>query len=131
MATWYRSEFGCDEGGFTTVKRNFSVSIGSDGYYLKSKLSGKKHFVGVFDTPSVFELHTLLNSICSNHELGGLTFKNVSSCSRRLHLDPLNAGSVFQVASQMNCFEMTGPNLHSITFNCIHVGITSRSRRHR
>jgi hypothetical protein len=45
----------------------------------------------------------------SSSGLKGLRFQNISGCAKSLHLAPENAGSVFQVASQLNCLEMVGP----------------------
>lgn len=48
-------------------------------------------------------------SDASTPQLGGLTFSNIADNARSVHMDPANAGSVFQVASQFNCLEMVGP----------------------
>lgn len=49
---------------------------------------------------------------------GRLTLGIVEGDVRRMHIEPENAGAVFQVASQFNLLEMTGPSVtpeHGVT----------------
>jgi len=47
----------------------------------------------------------------SNDDLGTLTFSHIIGSAGELHLDPQNADSVFQAASQFNCLEMVSPKV--------------------
>ena len=87
-------------------------------YYLKgikSKENNRYFHVGVFDTPTIFELDNILETYKKEDRAEkeeGCTFKNISDNCVTLHLDKHNGGrSVFQVASQFNCLEMVGPDV--------------------
>ena len=95
---------------------------------LRSKARpGVSFHVGRFSTPSVAELraeilektkegNTVLVDSSASSSAGeqtqnGITFRNIGGNARSLHLDPQNAGAIFQVASQFNLLEMVGPNV--------------------
>lgn len=99
----------------------------------------RRFFVGTFDTPSVKNLRVMLHrakesNLVSKTEISavsldtgsstvlpdfhrksiqgkGLTFRHIVGDAGSLHQDPMNAGAVFQVASQFNVLEMPGPRV--------------------
>jgi len=82
-------------------------------FVLTSKANGASFYVGPFETPSLQELHAQLGGDVASGSVAskgvGLTFENITGAAKTLHLEPSNAGAVFQVASQFNCLEMAGP----------------------
>ena len=48
--------------------------------------------------------------------------RNIKADAQGIHLEPPNAGSVFQAASQFNCLEMVGPGV------CPEEGVTAYGR---
>jgi hypothetical protein len=106
---WFKKAFGFREESFEETKKQFTfvndtLSVGSDISF----------YVGPFDTPSLEDLQARLASSNGAEDASGvaepLTFHNIKGTSFDLHLDPENAGAVFQVASLFNCLELPGPN---------------------
>ena len=110
---WFQKNFGFKELNYTETRNTFQVSTDKeDNIQLFSKANSKIFHVGRFDLPSVFELRqTLSNFTSTNLQPRSLKFQVIGGDARSLHLDPSNAGSVFQVASQFNCLEMVGPGV--------------------
>ena len=110
--TWFLERFGFSEpsGSLTTFKETQSKFSFADGV-LTSKATSAKFRVGAFETPSLSELRLRLGMPSALGLVSGLTFENTTGCAKTLHLDPDNADAVFQVASQFNCLEMTGPRV--------------------
>jgi len=128
---WFNEAFGFDEPRcYDEVRRCFSCAQddGSGEITLRvttGPYTGRTFRVGRFEVPSVQELRERLASLgaeeasdsVSSAAAGespqpfdaGLTFGAISGNARSLHLDPANAGAVFQVASQFNALEMVGP----------------------
>jgi len=81
-------------------------------FVLTSKANGASFYVRPFETPSLQELHAQLGGGVASGSVAstgvGLTFENITGAAKTLHLEPSNAGAVFQVASQFNCLEMVG-----------------------
>jgi len=107
--TWFQERFGFKEASFKETQGRFDFADG----VLTSKANGESFYVGPFETPSLQELRAQLSDDAALASLasksGGLTFENITGAAKTLHLDPSNAGAVFQVASQFNCLEMVGP----------------------
>eukprot|EP00927_Polykrikos_kofoidii_P047032 TRINITY_DN41121_c0_g1_i1.p1 TRINITY_DN41121_c0_g1~~TRINITY_DN41121_c0_g1_i1.p1 ORF type:complete len:495 (+),score=102.75 TRINITY_DN41121_c0_g1_i1:91-1575(+) len=102
--TWFADHFGFSECSFRETQSRFEFADG----VLKSTVNKREFHVGPFETPSVAELRTRVHN-GGGGEAGGITFENIVGQAKTLHLDPRNAGAVFQVASQFNCLEMVGP----------------------
>mmetsp|Transcript_15290 Transcript_15290/g.35786 ORF Transcript_15290/g.35786 Transcript_15290/m.35786 type:complete len:466 (-) Transcript_15290:87-1484(-) len=116
--SWFEETLGFRERDYRETKRNLEFF----SEILSSKVNGRTFRVGPFDLPT---LAALQNRSEQNRTsgLGVLTFGNVVASTRDLHLDPNNAGAVFQVCSLFNCLETTeagrGPE----------AGVTSYARR--
>jgi len=102
--TWFEERFGFKERSYKDTHRQFEFADG----ILTSKVNGANFHVGAFETPSLEELRDRLG-VARADDLGSLSFENVTGAAKTLHLDPINAGAVFQVASQFNCLEMNEP----------------------
>lgn len=130
MSTWFSRVFGFQEcKDFAKTREYFSLEDG--GSVLFCKANKRRFRVGPFDVLSVSELRARALELkkafdeartkagdASSGPLPGLRFANQAGDVRDLHRDPNNAGAVFQVASQFNCLEMTGPNVtprHGVT----------------
>eukprot|EP00286_Rhodomonas_abbreviata_P023752 CAMPEP_0181294178 /NCGR_PEP_ID=MMETSP1101-20121128/3456_1 /TAXON_ID=46948 /ORGANISM="Rhodomonas abbreviata, Strain Caron Lab Isolate" /LENGTH=362 /DNA_ID=CAMNT_0023398807 /DNA_START=118 /DNA_END=1203 /DNA_ORIENTATION=- len=125
-AAWFENEFGFSEStataaSFGKVQSVFKVYNSEQGVKLHSTANNRVFHVGVFETPSLAELRrrlhelrlgTQVSSKQSPQSLGknGVMFQNIAGDAKKLHLDPENAGAVFQAASQFNCLEMTSPD---------------------
>merc|ERR1712137_456752 len=106
---WFRELFGFDEGSsYSTSREAFAM----DGDVLVCETSKfPRMVVGPWETPSVGELRARLSASPSSTDMGGLKFQHLPAPSGvvPLIMDPQNAGSVFQAASQFNCLEMISP----------------------
>lgn len=107
---WFKDVFGFEESTFAATRSQFSVEGSAGSEVLVSKPSGTRFEVGPFKCPSLKELRDRL-SRSSAPKGGRLSFKNVAGDVVALHADRDNDGAVFQVASQFNCLEMTGPGV--------------------
>lgn len=109
---WFKKRFGIVETDYTTTQANFVFD--EETLCLVSKGNGQRFFVGSFQTPSVATLRVqyaeLINGGTAPSQ-AGMTFQHIVADVKDLHQIPDNAGSVFQVASQMNCLEMPAPNV--------------------
>lgn len=78
-----------------------------EGQLLRFLANGRLAFHGQLLLPS-------LNDLRESHDAaatGPLRLSEVVADVQSLHLDPANAGAVFQVASQFNLLEMVGPQV--------------------
>jgi len=110
---WFKELFGFDEGqSYSKNRAMFSM----DGLDLVCPTSPHpRQHVGPFETPSVAELRERLarDSAAGVSSAGGLRFTHLPAPTgvEPIMLNPQNAGSVFQAASQFNCLEMVGPGV--------------------
>ncbi|QAY79981.1 hypothetical protein ETR14_18655 [Sphingosinicella sp. BN140058] len=79
----------------------------ADGY-LRSQINGRTYGAGFLSMPSLGELRA---ASAARRSKGRLRLSTCSGDVRRMHADPNNAGALFQVASQFNLLEMTGPEI--------------------
>lgn len=113
---WFEDIFGFPEkGGYDNVRSNFRVLENAEGGPVLVAVmpdgSGTREFrVGKFDTPTLAELRGPLTTASGGGD-GGIVFEHIVASVDQLHLDPSNAGAVFQAASQFNCLEMVNPNV--------------------
>lgn len=71
--------------------------------------SGRRFAFGRLETPQLSELRRAVAELqTASHPS---TLREVVGDVRALHADPANAGALFQVASQFNLLEMTGPSV--------------------
>lgn len=102
--TWFTKLTGIDERSPDEVRRQLSV----DGEHLVFP-DGQRIAFGRLEMPKLFELRQRVANLVDEPEHS--TIREVVGDVRELHADPANAGALFQVASQFNLLEMTGPNV--------------------
>jgi len=133
--SWFYRVFGFHEqdfGSFSEVRYQFEHIVPEgdpEKTILRSKANGKTFKVGMFETPSVQELHKFVQEARSAKTFkfpsSGITFKNILGDVRSLILDSRNEGAVFQAASQFNCLEMIGPGVTpEMGVTCYHLDRT-------
>jgi hypothetical protein len=101
---WFERLTGIDEQTSEQVRQQISV----DGEFLLCP-NGNRLAFGRLETPSLAELRRRVNDVEPSG--GGLRVREVVGDVRQLHADQTNAGALFQVASQFNLLEMTGPSV--------------------
>ena len=102
---WFEKLTGFREESPQQVRENISI----DGQILKSHVNGKEFTYGVLETPNLGDLR---NRLLSNQiPKGKLSVREVIGNAQDLHKNELNAGAVFQVASQFNLLEMISPDV--------------------
>lgn len=113
---WFESLVGLPEGPPDEVRRRLVV----DGARLLSLANGRSYGIGSLSTPSLSELRALAGAAASAGPRR-LRVSLVRADVSDLHRDPANRHAVFQVASQFNLLEMTGPEVtpeHGVTRYC-------------
>lgn len=124
FTAWFEAEFNVQEPRpYAACRSAFGLASAGDGGPKFRGATGElepvvlicpdgtKRHVGPFETPRLAEMRAAVTSEGEPVGLGGLRYGNVAGDARSLILDPANAGAVFQVASQLNCLEMVGPNV--------------------
>jgi hypothetical protein len=107
MATdWFRDLFGFGEGWYGETQKNLEVV----GTTLRSRINQRAYAIGELNTPSVKELRDEAAKVVDGLR-GRLNVSSISGDVRRMHGDPAHRGALFQVASQFNLLEMTGPDV--------------------
>lgn len=113
MAAWFPDEFGfCELKSPVETKAGFSFDETEN--ILISKHNQRRFNVGRFECLSLRELRIRLGSsevATNNSSEQGISFQHIVGDARSLHMSEENAGAVFQVASQVNCLEMVGPDV--------------------
>ena len=104
--TWFSTLTGFEERDYAETQANLEVVGGT----LRSKVNGQSYAIGTLETPSVGELRAraLANA---GPRTGRLRVASVSGDVARLHHDSVHRHALFQVASQFNLLEMTGPDV--------------------
>jgi hypothetical protein len=102
--TWFENLTGIEEKSPEQVRRELSVE--SDQIVCPN---GKRITFGRLETPKLSELR---QGVADLHvATRRSTICEVVGDVRALHADPANADALFQVASQFNLLEMTGPSV--------------------
>lgn len=112
-ADWFHDLMGFKELTYEETRANLEVA----GTTLRSQVNNHSYAIGVLETPSLAELRDRAASIV-DLLAGTLRVSNVVGDVGRLHRDPANRRALFQVASQFNLLEMTGPEVtpeHGVT----------------
>lgn len=102
---WFERLAGFREGEVVDVGALFVV----DGEQMTSTANGRTMQFGRFETPTLDELRQRSGEQVSSS--GQLRIREVVGDAQLLHLDPGNAGALFQVASQFNTLEMVSPSV--------------------
>jgi len=110
---WFEDLFGFSERSYDETRRNLEVV----GTTLRSKVDQRSYVIGALTTPSLRELRDEAATVLDGQR-GRLTISHIIGDVRRMHRDPHNHHALFQVASQFNLLEMTGPDVtpeHGVT----------------
>lgn len=105
-ADWFEELMGFKERRYEETRANLEVS----GSTLRSKVNQRAYAIGTLETPTVAELRERAAAV-SGSLSGAVRVSNVVDDAGRLHRDPANRHALFQVASQFNQLEMTGPDV--------------------
>ncbi|MDX1926273.1 MAG: hypothetical protein SFV81_07140 [Pirellulaceae bacterium] len=103
---WFERLFGFAESGRAAVHAELEV----EGNTLRSKLRGTEWTCGKLEITSLGDLRSQVNGLLSNAKRP-IRIAELVGDARALHADPVNAGAVFQVASQFNLLEMVSPSV--------------------
>jgi hypothetical protein len=102
---WFEKLTGFRETGYSAARAKLKV----EGNRLSSLANGKSYCIGELELVS---LQALRVRVKSSHGLPGrLRMRGVTGDVRKMHELPEYAGALFQVASQFNLLEMTGPEI--------------------
>ncbi len=102
---WFERLTGFREESPEQVRSHLSVA----GNTLRSHVNGRQWICGELETPSLAELGERART--AGPGSGRLSLREVVADVRELHMDPSNAGALFQVASQFNLLEMVSPEV--------------------
>lgn len=102
---WFETLTGFREVSYENTRSQFVVADDR----LVSRANGRSWGIGQFEMASLSDLRALASQ-CELHR-GALRVSLVQDDVRQLHANPEYAGALFQVASQFNALEMTGPNV--------------------
>jgi hypothetical protein len=102
---WFETLTGFREESPDQVRRHLSM----DGEKLTSHVNHRDYQCGVLEIPSLAELRLRVNS--KTRLPGKISVQEVIGNAQHFHQDPVNAGALFQVASQFNLLEMVSPNV--------------------
>lgn len=109
---WFEKLAGFRESDHAGTRAMFEVS----GTQLRSLVTGASYGIGTFELSSLQALRQKAQGAGSRP--GRLRASVVTGDVRKMHRQPENAGSLFQVASQFNMLEMIGPSItpeHGVT----------------
>ncbi len=102
--TWFRSLTGIEEHNPDQVRAELAI----EGDLLVCP-NGRRIAYGRLETPTLAELRAQVASATT--PAGSLSVREVVGDVRKLHADESNSHALFQVASQFNLLEMTGPSV--------------------
>ena len=102
--SWFARITGFPEGTYAETQARLRVENGR----LLPEGGGPGHAVGELELVPLGALRDRTRDVTVP---GRLTLGIVEGDVRRMHIEPENAGAVFQVASQFNLLEMTGPTV--------------------
>lgn len=102
---WFERLTGFQETDYDDTRARLAVDRGR----LKSLVNGKSYAVGELELASLKTLRQRAKSV--GGPSGRLKVSLVTGDVREMHRQPKYAGALFQVASQFNLLEMTGPNV--------------------
>jgi hypothetical protein len=105
-ASWFEGLFGFRERSYDETRKNLEVV----GTTLRSRINQRSYAVGTLTTPSLRELRDEAATVVDGLR-GRLRVSNISGDVRSMHGSAAHQGAVFQVASQFNLLEMTGPEV--------------------
>jgi hypothetical protein len=107
---WFFRLTGFHETDWASTRARLAV----EGEHLVSRVNGARHGIGRLTLPTLQALRDAAPPPAGRPS----TLRTVVGEARALHADPAFAGALFQVASQFNLLEMTGPEVtpeHGVT----------------
>jgi len=102
---WFEQLTGFREESYDATRAKLSI----EQRQLRSAVNGKAYAIGEFEMASLQSLRERTNS--AGGPIGNLKASVVRGDVREMHRAPQYAGALFQVASQFNALEMTGPSV--------------------
>ncbi|NOQ41223.1 MAG: hypothetical protein GQ563_01810, partial [Desulfuromusa sp.] len=102
---WFETLTGFREKSPEQVRANISI----DENLLTSHVNGNTFVCGELEILSLGELRQFVNF--GGQKSGEISVQELITNVQYLHTDLVNAGSLFQVASQFNLLEMISPNV--------------------
>lgn len=105
--TWFSRLTGFAERSWMETQAQLVV----EGQALRSLVNGRSFAIGTLDTPSLADLRARALDTGAGGSSGRLRVSAITADVTALQRDAANHGAVFQVASQFNLLEMTGPDV--------------------
>jgi hypothetical protein len=105
MADWFEHLVGFPEDEYEATRRRLEVV----GDRLRSTVNGRSYRIGELETPSLAERRARVGNL--RPSTGPAAVSLVVADVGDLHRDVGNRRALFQVASQFNLVEMTGPDV--------------------
>lgn len=102
---WFESLTGFREESPEQVRANIVV----ENETMTSRINGREMRSGHLETPTLGDLRARVRK--ASRPSGTLRLSEVVCDVQKLHVDPDNAGALFQVASQFNLLEMVSPSV--------------------
>ena len=102
---WFEMVTGFRESNYDDTHAKLKV----EGSRLRSLINGKSYGIGELELVSLHVLRERAKSVRGLH--GRLKVSVATGDVRQMHRSPLNAGALFQVASQFNLLEMVCPKV--------------------
>jgi len=103
---WFEKLTGFIEGPYEETRARFAV----EGRQLQSLVNGRTFDIGVLELPSLSDLRARVKS-GGKSSSGRIKVGMVRGDVRQMHKESTHKGALFQVASQFNMLEMTGPSI--------------------
>jgi hypothetical protein len=100
---WFADLTGFRETSYDATRRQLAI----EGDTLVSTVNGKRYGIGHLEVPTLGDLRSRIEVPARERNI----VRCVSGEARAMHADPELEGGLFQVASQFNLLEMTGPNV--------------------
>jgi hypothetical protein len=107
---WFTTLVGFEEESYAETRSRLLV----EGDELVSAVNGKRYGIGSLSVPTLAELRSRIEVPARERS----TVRCVTGDARAMHAEPDLEGALFQVASQFNLLEMTGPTItpeHGVT----------------
>ncbi|MCK5916786.1 MAG: hypothetical protein KAG34_00080 [Cocleimonas sp.] len=102
---WFEKLTGFTEASKQQVQENLIL----EGETIRSRQNGKTYTCGSLSIPNLSKLRKTVESLALPP--AKLTLQECVADVQALHKEEVNAGSLFQVASQFNLLEMPSPNV--------------------
>lgn len=101
--TWFERLTGFAEGDYESTRARLAI----DGDELVSSVNGRRYGIGTLTLPTLAELRSRVKLSTGQRS----SVETVTGDVATLHAAPEFEGATFQVASQFNVLEMTGPGV--------------------